>query len=226
MRDFLRDIGLAFCPASVRTVYRPHSPSRVVLAATLTGALQAIACSRWFFSGLMAFVSLRGRQLGHAVQPANQSTQAWLVLVLACEYLLFHPLALFLFYMALEGFVRFAGGLCVSEAIPTLPVVLAFRAKAYIDRRRAQRALQPLAAIPDSFEVLPDGERLRIAASLAKPRWNASLTIGIDGEWYEVEREERGSSPRPYVYVLRRAPIGKALRGYEEYDPAVVVKEQ
>ncbi len=224
MHELLRDIGLAFCPASVRSAHRPHSPSRVVLAATLTGALQALFCSRWFFSGLMSFLSLRSRQLGHAVQRANESTQAWFVLVLACEYLLFHPFALFLFYMGLEGFIRFAGGLCVSEAIPTLPVVMALRVKAYIDRRRAERALQPLAAIPDSLEVLPDGERLRIAASLAKPTWNASLIIGIDGDWYELEREEKGTPPRIHVYILRHAHPGKILRRHEEYDRAAAVK--
>ena len=40
------------------------------------------------------------------------------------------------------------------------------------------------------------------------------------GQWFEVEREEQAQPPRPYVYVLRPAPTGKILRGYQEYDIA------
>ena len=53
---------------------------------------------------------------------------------------------------------------------------------------------------------------------LPKTGWNSSITIGIDGQWFEMEREEHAQPPRPYVYVLRPAPPGKILRGYQEYD--------
>ncbi|HJX82883.1 MAG TPA: hypothetical protein VJ723_00920, partial [Candidatus Angelobacter sp.] len=56
-------------------------------------------------------------------------------------------------------------------------------------------------------------------SALVKSSWTPNLTIGVHGEWYEVEREETGASPRVCVYVLRRAPIGKILRAYEEYIP-------
>ncbi len=205
MLDLLRDIGLAFCPESVRAVHRPHSSLRVLRAATVTGALQAAVCSGWLVAGWIAFLSLRNQQYGDVLRRRKQVVQAGAAAVFSFEYL-FHPLTLFLLYMAVEGVIRFAGGLCVSEAVPSLPVVLAFGAKTHFERRKAQRVLQALAAIPDSLEVLADGERLRIAASLAKAKWNASMIIGIQGEWYEVEREEKGT-PRPYVYVLRRAPV-------------------
>lgn len=226
MLELLRDIGLSFAPASVRSVHRPHSSLRVVQAATLTGALQAFLCWRWFLSGCVAFLSLRSRQLGSAFQHQNGSTQAWFIGVFSLEYVLFHPLGLFLLYLSVEGFIRFVSGLFVSETVPSLPVVLAFKIKTYAQRKKEERDLLPLASIPDSFEALPDGERVRIAASRAKLKWNASLTIGIEGEWYEVEREERGPLPRPYVYVLKRASIGKILRAYEEYDPPAAVKHQ
>jgi hypothetical protein len=108
--------------------------------------------------------------------------------------------------------------------VPSLPVVLVFKIRNYVENRRTQRRLQPLALIPDSFEVLSDGDGLRIAASLAKPTWNTSITIGLDGTWYELEREERGTPPRVHVYVLRRAPITKILRAYEEYDLGAAIK--
>jgi hypothetical protein len=174
----------------------------------------------------MAFLSLRSQQYGSALQYQNESTQGWFAMVLFFEYLMFHPLALLLFYLAFEGFIRLVGGLCVSEVVPSLPVALAFAIKTYAEHKKTRSELNVLASIPDSFEVLADDERLRIAASRAKLTWNASLTIGVDGEWYEVEREEKGTPPREYVYILKRAPVGKILRAYEEYDLAVIVKRQ
>jgi hypothetical protein len=218
MRELLHDAALSLCPASVRSMWRPFSSSRVLLAAILTGVIQAVLCARWIFTGYLAFLSLRSRQYDHVIKGANGTTQAWLVLVFFLEYVIFHPLPLVLMYLAFEGMVRFLGGLCVSEVVPSLPVVLAFRIRSYILEKRTQRALQPLLSVPDSVEVLSGGERLRIAAALAKTKWNPSLTIGIQGEWYEVEKREEAPPPRSFVYVLRRAPVGKVLRAYEEYE--------
>jgi hypothetical protein len=218
MRELLLDVALSFCPASVRSVCRPCSSSRVLLAAILTGITQTVLCARWIFSGYVAFLSLRSQQYEHVIKRANGTTQAWLVLVFFVEYVIFHPFPLILLYLAFEGAVRFVGGLCVSEVVPSLPVVLAFRIRSYILDKRAQRALQPLLSVPDSVEVLSGGERLRIAAALAKTKWNPSVTIGIQGEWYEVEKKEEDPPPRTFVYLLRRAPVGKVLRGYEEYE--------
>jgi hypothetical protein len=226
MLTLIRDIGLSFCPAWVRTLYRPHSPLTVVRGASLTGAFQTYICSRWFWSGFIAFLSMRGQQYGSALQHENVSTQGWFTIVFFFEYLMFHPLGLLLFYLSLEGFTRFIAGLCLSEVVPSLPIVLAFTIKRYVEYRKTQGKLQVLAAVPDSLEVLADGERLRIAASCAKTAWNASITIGVGGQWYEVEREEKGTPPREHVYLLRLAPAGKILRGYEEYDPAIAVTPQ
>jgi len=220
MRELLRDVALSFCPASFRKIHRPASPSRVLLAAIVTGPLQTFLFIKGFLAGYLSFVALRAHQLQGPIQHMNQTTQAWLVAVLFIEYTLFRPWGLACLYLAFEGFIRFAGGIAASEVVPSLPVVLALKINAYVRGRRERRAVQDLAAIADSFEVLEGGERLRIAAASPKASWNASVTIGIGGECYEVEREERGSPPRPYIYVLRRAPIGKAWRGYEEYDPA------
>jgi hypothetical protein len=224
MRELLRDVGLSFCPASARTIYRPGSPSRVLFAAILTGALQAFLFFKLFLAGYLSFLALRVHQLEGTIQRMNGTTQAWFMVLLLIEYLLFHPLGLACAYLSLEGFIRFTGCVAASEVVPSLPVVLAFKINAYLRRRRERLALEPLAAIPDSLEVLADGERLRVAAARPKPHWNSSITIRIGEACYEVEREEHGTAPRVYVYVLRRAPIGKALRGYEEYDPATAAQ--
>jgi hypothetical protein len=185
--------------------------------------IQSFLFFKLFLDGYLSLLALRAHQLEGPIQRANQTTQAWLAVVLFIEYVLFHPLGLLCLYLAFEGFIRFAGGIAASEVVPSLPVVLALKIYAYVRGARERRAVQHLAAIPDSFEVLAPGERLRIAAASPKPNWNASIIIGIEGECYEVEREERGAPPRAYVYILRRAPIGKAMRGYEVYDRAAAV---
>ena len=220
----LRDVALSFCPASFRRLHRPSSPSRVLLDAILTGALQTLVFARAFFAGYGSFLMLRSHQLAPAVQSMNQTTKAWFVVMLSIEYLVFHPVGLLCAYLAIEGFVRFAGGVCVSEVVPSFPMTLAIKAVNYIHDKRTLRQQQPLAAIPDSVEVLQGGERLRIAAALPKSQWTGTRTIGINGEWYEIEHEERGAFPRAHVHILKRAPIAKILRAYEEYDLTAAVK--
>ncbi|HKV94359.1 MAG TPA: hypothetical protein VJW20_17560 [Candidatus Angelobacter sp.] len=82
---------------------------------------------------------------------------------------------------------------------------------------------QKVNLVPDTVESLPDG-RIRIASANSKSNWNASITIGLQGQWFEVEGLEQGTPPRVYVYLLRPAPPGKVLRGYEEYDLASALK--
>jgi hypothetical protein len=224
MLDLLRDIGLAFCPASLRARHKPNSSLHVLWAATLTGALETVVFSRWLVHSVLAFLAVRAGQYENVLQRQNETTQIWFFAVFGFEYVLVHPLAWLLVYLSFEGIVRFAAGLCVSEVIPSLPVVLAFKVVYRFRSRGTRRDLRAAATLPDALEVLP-GERMRIAAALAKTRWNPSLTIAIGGECYEVEGEEQGSAPRPYIYVLRKAPTGKALRGYEEYDLAATVKQ-
>jgi|SRR5215469_3558130 len=224
MRELLHDIALSFCPESVKRVHRPSSPSRVLLAAVLTGPLQTLLFGKWFISGYLAFLGLRGRQLAPAVERMNVTTQGWFVALLSIEYVVFHPLALLRLYLAAEGFIRFVGAIAAAEVVPSLPVVLFFKMRKYLQERRIQRDLEPLVSIPDSLERLSDGERLRIKTAFAKAGWNKSIIIGVDGEWYEVEREERGAFPRTHVYILRRAPVGKILRGYDEYDSTAAIK--
>jgi hypothetical protein len=139
--------------------------------------------------------------------------QAVISVVVLLEYLI-HPLSLFLLYLAAEGFFRFVGGFFTNEVIPSLLVFLGFKVSQALSRSHAHRRSAP--PLPDCLDYLPEG-RIRIAADRAKS-WNANTTIGLKGEWFEVEREESAVPPRPFVYILRPVPPGKILRGYHEYD--------
>lgn len=217
MREFLRDIVLSFCPAWIRSRYRPQSPETVIRSAMLTGILQALLCAWGVLVGYKSFLIVRTEQYGATLNRGNETTQAWFGGVFFVEYILFHPLALLLLYLALEGCIRFVGALCVSEVIPSLPVSVVFAISSRILSGRRDSEMERLRTIPDAVHVLEDG-CIRVASALSKPAWNASVTIEIQEKHYEVEREERGAAPRSHIYWLRPAPIGKILRGYERYD--------
>jgi hypothetical protein len=146
------------------------------------------------------------------------STGEAVVTVLVVFEFLFHPLSFFLLYLAFEGAVRFIGSLITAEIVPSLLVLAFFKLSNSISRSIRRQRMGP--PVEDAVERLP-GDRLRISSATVKAGWSSSITIGINGRWFEVEREEHAQPPRPYVYFLRPAPPGKILRGYQEYHAAL-----
>jgi hypothetical protein len=144
----------------------------------------------------------------------SERIQVTAFIVATLEFLIY-PASLLLLYFAMEGLTRFVAGFISSQVVPSLPVFLAFRLKERFEHRR--EAERTAALPPDTIEFLRDG-RVRIASARRRPQWNASLTIGIRGELLEIENKEPGMPGRPFVYVLKPAAPGRALRGFEEYD--------
>jgi hypothetical protein len=207
--SLLQDVCLSFCPAAVRRSHPPESNERALDAAKIMGVLQALLFAVLLAAHYLAFMRHRTHQLDSVLSQAAPELQSGALVLLTFDFLI-HPSALLLLYFLVEGALRFLGGVVFGEIVPSLPVFLAFKLKDY---RRAR----PQAIIEDTFENLPDGERVQIASAHPKPGWNATITIDIDGQWYEVEKEESGTPPRAYIYLLRPAPAGKVLRKYERY---------
>jgi hypothetical protein len=143
----------------------------------------------------------------------NSTGEAVVTILVMFEFL-FHPLSFFLLYLAFEGAVRFIGSLVTAEIVPSLLILAFFKLSDSISRSITRQRIGP--PLEDAVERLP-GDRIRISSAEPKSGWNSSVTIGIDGQWFEVEREEHAQPPRPYIYFLRPAPPGKILRGYQEY---------
>jgi hypothetical protein len=219
MPSALRDLLLSFCPAAARRRSPPESTQLTLHAATWGGLVQFFLAGLAFIIQLKAYFIRRAHELA-PLAGASDAVQGAATLVVLLEFLI-HPLAFLSFYLAMEGFIRFVAGLTAGEVVPSFLVFLAFKAhnaSARFDRKKQNEAL-----LPDTLENLPDG-RIRISSARVKSNWNASVTIGLDGQWFEVELAEPGVSPRIHVYCLRAAPLGKILRGYEEYDSASALK--
>ncbi|HXB20774.1 MAG TPA: hypothetical protein VNV88_05285 [Candidatus Solibacter sp.] len=213
-RSLLRDIFLSFCPIAVRRSHPPESTERTLAAAKITGLLQALVFAVLSVFHYAAFMLLRAHQLGRVLGGAAEAVQGAAMILLTFDFLI-HPGSLLLLYFLVEGVLRFLGGVFFEEIVPSLPVFVAFK---IMSHRRAEAPTE----IPDTFENLQDGERIRIASAHPKSGWNTTITIDIGGQWYEIEKEEIGTPPRAYIYLLRPAPAGKILRKYEQYMPPVI----
>ncbi|HEY2114457.1 MAG TPA: hypothetical protein VGJ51_05185 [Candidatus Angelobacter sp.] len=186
-------------------------------SATWGGLAQLLLAALLLIVRLKRHFVLRAQQLGPHMAGSNETGQAIVALIVVLDFLI-HPLSLLLLYFAIEGLVRFAGGLITGEIVPNLLVSLYFKTTDSASRSLARRSASPVADIADR---LADG-RIRICSASQKTGWNSSITIGIGGQWFEVESEEQASPPRTFVYILRPASPGKVLRGYQEYDAASV----
>lgn len=202
---------LSFCPEAFRRKQRPYSSSSLVTAAIVLGLIQLAFCALLLAQRYKHFVVARAQLWAAQMNGRPEWVQSGGVAIVTFEFFLY-PLSLLLLYLALEGLLRFAAGITSSEVVPSLPVVCVFKVVESVKKRR-QIKEEP----PDHVEVLGDG-RLRIAAAVSKPGWNATITIGIENHWYEVERETRASEPRSWVYVLRPSPVGKIFRKVERYE--------
>jgi hypothetical protein len=217
MHSILRDFLLSFCPAGIRRQRRPGSQLTVLRSATWGGLAQLLLAALLLIVRLKRHFVLRAQQLGPHMAGSNETGQAIVALIVVLDFLI-HPLSLLLLYFAIEGLVRFAGGLITGEIVPNLLVSLYFKTTDSASRSLARHSASPVADIADR---LADG-RIRICSASQKTGWNSSITIGIGGQWFEVESEEQASPPRTFVYILRPASPGKVLRGYQEYDAASV----
>ena len=180
------------------------------------GAAQFLLTSIALITQFKHFFIARSQQVAPHMGGVNSTGEAVITVLVVFEFL-FQPLSFFLLYVALEGAIRFIGGLVAGEIVPSLLVFLFFKLSDSTSRSISRRRQGP--ALADTLEQLPDG-RIRISSAEPKEGWNSSVTVGMNGVWYEVEREEHAQPPRLYVYVLRPAPPGKILRGYQEYHTA------
>lgn len=184
--------------------------------AKITGLLQVFGFVALLVLSYAAFLRQREHQFGAALERTPLAVQSGALVIFTLDFLI-HPSSLLLLYLAVEGFVRFLGSIVFGAIIPSLPVTLSFKLMGYLRTK-------PQVVIEDRFERLQDGVRLMISSAHPKTGWNASITIDIDGQWYEIEKEEVGSPPLAHMYLLRPAPQGKVLRGYERYVPPPVGK--
>src|SRR5262249_6986773 len=149
--------------------------------------------------GYFRFIVVRTHQL-QAASDANESTQLYFLLLLTLEYAA-HPLSLLAIYFTAEGALRSGAAFLTDEVVPSPPLSIAAHGSAWRKRKKEKAWRGP--AIADHFERLQGtSDELRICSQLPKEGWRASITVAVEGEFYEIARIETDQDVRPFKYVL------------------------
>jgi len=219
---FLAGGFLALLPAPWRKRVLPdidleHAALASTSALTLLCLAVLIARYIFFFQeriGELGFTVISG---GADEALGDRRVQYGMGAVVLLEYI-FQPLTLLLVYFAIESAGRLVAAFVTGEVVPTLPLQAIEWTRQKMRNEQAKRELGP--PIMDVVEARETGEYdLRIASCRPRPNWNNLMTVRYQDELYEVVREERAAKPRPWVYVLRKKPEGKVVRGLHTYAP-------
>jgi hypothetical protein len=100
----------------VRRTSPPESSLNTLRAATWGGLAQLLLAGLTLILGLKQYFAWRAHGMAAQIAGSNETGQAILIVVVALEYFL-HPLSLLLLYLAIEGSMRFVGGLITSEIV-------------------------------------------------------------------------------------------------------------
>ena len=151
-------------------------------------------------------------------------TQYGMGAVSLLEYV-FHPVSILLVYFTLEGMLRAFAGALTDETPGSLPFYLILWGHERAERAYAERALGPRVA--DEVER-GDGKHydLRISSCRPKKDWNRLITVALNDVFYEVVKHESSRPPHRFVYLLRKIPPGKVIRGLHHYHPDEVLLEK
>ena len=230
MVSFLAGILLSLLPERYRRWWEPASTLDFLRASFVSGLVQGLGCFVVFILRYLAFFQQRVMEMGGQVMGAGaeealgvSSVQYGMGIVTTLEYLI-QPLTLLLIYFALEGAVRLAGAAFTEQILPSLPLHLTAWAQERLAQRRAERALGP--PVVDTVER-GDGKEydLRIASCRPKLNWDRLMTVAYEDQFYEVIKEERAARPRPFVYLLKKIPESKVIRGLHRYRPDETLPE-
>ncbi|HSC78573.1 MAG TPA: hypothetical protein VLB32_08415 [Candidatus Acidoferrales bacterium] len=214
MKNFLAGIGMSFLPRTWWGSWQPESTVYYRWATMLSGMLQFLGFLFVSATLYFQFLSERGRVYGGGGGARGVMTLIFVTL----EYLIY-PHHLALGYLTVEGAARALGAFATGDLLPSLPLWLAARLQQRLQAKAVEAALGPrVSDTVDRVEGLP--YELRIASCRPKEKWKDKLlTISYEEQFYEVVREERGEWPRQFVYLLRKAPESKVIRGHHYYDP-------
>lgn len=213
---FIAAMAMALVPRRWWGRWEPDSTVTLRHAALAQGTLQCAAAGTALAWRYVLFFALRAHQLS-AVADTNEGTQLYYTFIVTVEFLLVHPSSWLLEYLALEGFVRAVTVWTSGEVVSNWVLRLLAWMMASAGARRAETAL----GVRVADAVLPgDGQEvaLRVATCRRKP-WTASHSISYREELFELLGEEPGAPPRRFVYLLRKAPPHKIVRGLYHYDP-------
>lgn len=230
MIQFSLGLLLALLPERFRRKWLPQWHGNLRSSAAASGVAQTLTALGVLLARYSKFVNDQVAQIDVRVisgmaEKGGDTAVRGIGIILLFAYVLL-PLSILLIYFAFEGVVRLAAAITTGEVVGTLPLALIDIAVQKWHAYYAEKKLGP--RVPDVVSVPPDGSGydLAIASCREKPGWNRLMTISHNETLYEVAGYEEGEEPRRHVYLLRRAPLHKVVRGLHHYDPEEVMEKK
>jgi hypothetical protein len=222
---YLSAFCLSFLPPRFRRRAELEDTAELRSATICSGLAQAAFCALLYFALFYAQVPRVMGEAGSALLE-TEATEDLLTLklgmgVLGLGVFALQPLNIFVGYLFFEGLVRALAAFSVSENLGTLPLYVVAWFRGGIDEAQYRKAIGP--AITDRIHPATDASYdLRVLSSRPKPEWNPYITVRFRGEFYVLTGEEAGEKPWPFVYRLRKNPVGRlvvVIREYHVDDP-------
>jgi len=129
------------------------------------------------------------------------------------------PLSMILIFFTIEGAIRGLAGGVGNQIMCSLPFKIMAMIHGKVEQIRHEKRLGGL--LPDDVQRGgTDGYDLIVSSCRPKPGWHYHLnTVSYEHELFEIVGERTGVAPRRFVYLLRKFPANKMVRGIQHYDP-------
>jgi hypothetical protein len=190
-------------------------------AATLSGIAESMACGGLFILRFIGEFENSTAPVGialidHSAKDVNPLHLTLASGVLGLANFLLQPVNLLLMYFCVEGAVRAAAALITDDVRGTLPLAAVAWLHGIAESMHRRWQLGP----PVMDRLQPgDGKThdLCVVSCRPKEQWNSRITIRFRNEFYVLVGEEIGEKPRPYVYRLRKNPVGRLVVIIRDY---------
>jgi hypothetical protein len=189
--------------------------------AIASGAVELLACLvlliyRYFVFANLQLSGISTEATAKAAEAGGETAVMGMGMFVLAEYLI-QPLTLLLVYFAIEGLARGAAAIASGEVVASLPLQLLGLAYGKAAAVQQERELGP--PVEDLVQPGSGDFALVIASCRPKP-WTNMTTIAYEDRLFELVRAESACPPRRWVYVLRKRPEGKVVRGgIYQYSP-------
>jgi hypothetical protein len=226
MVGFLNGLWVSLLPEAWRKSWLSGLVANVNSGTLITGALQMLICLALLGWRYPAFVRSQftpgvTTAVLAAGERGGETAMMGLGPLLLVAYLI-QPLSLLLLYFLVEGVLRGVSIVVSHEPLPTLPLFLASLADARARAYRRERQLGP--RVLDTVQL--EGAADLLIASCRPKSWNQMTTIRYQDQLYELVKTNQGAKPRPFLYLLRRIPAHKLVRGVHDYSPDEALTEK
>jgi hypothetical protein len=190
-------------------------------AATLSGIAESMVCGGLFIVRFIGQFESSTAPVGvvlieHSTQDVNPLHLTLATGVLGLANFVFRPVNLLLVYFCAEGAVRAAAALITDDVRGTLPLTAVAKLHGLAESLYRRWQLGP--SVMDRLEP-GDGKTHDVCVLSCRPKdeWNSRITIRFRNEFYVLVGEERGEKPRPYIYRLRKNPVGRLVVVVRDY---------